>query len=69
MSRLNCHKNYSYVNMIHDHKEKLQKAIILTVTIVFIDKLSRSAGTDILILLKEMTYYRVHNTRRRWEAF
>ena len=64
MSRFNSHKNYSYVNMIQDHKEKLQKAIILTVTIAFIDKLSRSVGIDILTLLKEMTYYQVHNTRR-----
>ena len=64
MSRFNSYKNYSYVNMIQDHKEKLQKAIILTVTIAFIDKLSRSAGIGILTLLKEMTYYRVHNTRR-----
>ena len=69
MSRFNSHKNYSYVNMIQDHKEKLQKAIILTVTIAFIDKLSRSAGIDILKLLKEMTYYPLRNTRRRWEAF
>ena len=69
MSRFNSHKNYSYVNMIQDHKEKLQKAIILTVTIAFIDKLSRLAGIDILKLLKEMTYYPLHNTRRRWEAF
>ena len=69
MSRFNSHKIYRYVNMIQDHKEKLQKAIILTLTIAFIDKLSRSAGIDILTLLKEMTYYWVHNTRRRWEAF
>ena len=55
--------------MIQDHKEKLQKAIILTVTIAFFDKLSQSAGLNILALLKEMTYYRVHNTRRRREAF
>lgn len=38
MSRFNSHKIYSYVNMIQDHKEKLQKAIILTLTIAFIDK-------------------------------
>lgn len=54
--------------MIQDHKENLQKAIILTITIAFIDKLSRLAGIDILALLKEMTYSRVHHTRRRREA-
>ena len=55
--------------MIQDHKEKLQKAITLAITIAFINKLSRSAGIDILTFLKEMTYSRVHNTRRRREAF
>ena len=55
--------------MIQDHKEKLQKAIILTITVTFIDKLSGSVGTDVLALLKEKAYFRVHNTRRRREAF
>ena len=67
--KINSHKSYSYVNMIQDHKEKLQKAIILTITVTFIDKLSRTAKIDILTLLKEKAYSRVHNTRSRREAF
>ena len=46
MSRFNSHKIYSYVNMIQDHKEKLQKAIILTLTIA--KSISRDRYLDIV---------------------